>query len=204
MGLFDRARREPAVEEELAARTPPGQTLTDKWPVLTYGETPRIATADWRLSLSGLVEEPRQLTWQDLMALPATRQTCDMHCVTRWSKLGNDFEGVRLKDLLADVPLKPEAAFVMAHSYGGYTTNVPLRNLLEDDVMLAYRYDGAPLAPEHGGPCRLLVPKLYLWKSAKWINGLEFLAKDRAGFWERAGYHMHGDPWTEQRHGWGL
>jgi len=203
VGLFDRARREPLVEKELESRTPPGQTLTDKWPVLTYGETPQITTAAWRLTLSGLVEEPRELTWADLMALPATRQTCDMHCVTRWSRLGNDFEGVRVKDLMTGVRLRPEAAFVMAHSYGGYTTNLPLPDLMQDDVMLACRYDGAALEPEHGGPCRLLVPKLYLWKSAKWINGLEFMAKDRAGFWERAGYHMYGDPWTEQRHGWG-
>src|SRR5262245_17638991 len=130
MGLFDRARREPRVEEEFSARTPPGQILTDKWPVLTYGETPQVATADWRLSVSGLVEEPRQFTWKDLMAMPVTRQTCDMHCVTHWSKLGNLFEGVKVKDFLAGVRLKPEAVFVMAHSYGGYTTNLPLPDLL--------------------------------------------------------------------------
>jgi len=187
---------------------PPGQTLTTKWPVLTYGETPRIETSGWRLRLFGLLDGARHpgaekiLTWEDLQALPVTRMICDMHCVTRWSKLGNHFEGARVRDLLGTVAVLPEATHVMVHASGGYTTNLPLADLTEDDAMLAYGYEGRPLEPEHGGPCRLLVPKLYLWKSAKWISGLEFMDRDRPGFWERAGYHMYGNPWKEERHGW--
>jgi len=202
MGLFDRTRKDPATEQALSDRLPPGQTLTEKWPVLTYGETPGVERADWRLSITGLVEQPRTLTWDDLMAIPPATIVCDMHCVTRWSKLGNEFEGARLRDLLATARVRPEATHLMAHCYGGYTTNVALADLMGDDVLLAYRYEGRPLEPEHGGPCRLLVPKLYLWKSAKWVNGLELMDRDRPGFWERAGYHMHGDPWKEERHGW--
>ncbi|HZI94048.1 MAG TPA: sulfite oxidase-like oxidoreductase [Patescibacteria group bacterium] len=183
-------------------RLPPGQTVTEKWPVLTYGETPRIDTSVWRFKLTGLVDEPTELAWDDLMALPSIRITCDMHCVTRWSKFNSSFEGARVRDLLSMARPRPGATHVMAQSYGGYTTNIPLPDLMGDDVLLAYRYDGKPLEPDHGGPCRLLVPKLYLWKSAKWVNGFELMDKDRPGFWERAGYHMYGDPWKEERHGW--
>lgn len=185
-------------------RIPPGQVQTEKWPVLTYGEPPLIETAEWRFSISGLVEEPAVLTWQDLTSLPLTKVVCDMHCVTRWSKLDNEFEGARVRDLMARVRLKPNASHVMVHGYGGYTTNLPLADLMGDDVLLAYKYEGKPLERDHGGPCRLLVPKLYLWKSAKWVNGFELMAKDRPGFWERAGYHIYGDPWKEERHGWNL
>ena len=195
MGLFDGAKKEPGP-------LPPGQIATDKWPVLTYGETPIVDASQWRLSLSGLVEEPRSVTWDEMLAIPPASIVCDMHCVTRWSKFDNRFEGARVRDLLAMVKVKPEARYVMAHCHGGYTTNVPLADLMGDDVLLAYKYEGKPLEAEHGGPCRLLVPRLYLWKSAKWVNGLELLEKDRPGFWERGGYHMYGDPWKEERHGW--
>lgn len=188
----------------MANRLPPGQSTTVKWPVLTYGETPRIDKKDWRFRLFGLVDEPggeRILTWDDLMRFPAVEIVCDMHCVTRWSKFDNRFTGVRVRELLASVKVRPEARFVMVHGYGNYTTNVPLADLMGDDVLLAFQYEGKDLDVEHGGPCRLLVPGLYLWKSAKWVNGFELLAKDRPGFWEKAGYHMYGDPWKEERHG---
>ena len=184
---------------------PPGQTLTDKWPVLTYGETPRIEPADWRMRVWGLLNEPgdeKVLTWNDLMGLPRASIVCDLHCVTRWSRLGARLEGARVRDLLSGLRISPKATHVMVHSYGGYTTNLPLADLMRDDTLLCYRSEGEPLPAEHGGPCRLLVPHLYLWKSAKWINGIEMMEKDRPGFWERAGYHMYGDPWQEQRHGW--
>jgi DMSO/TMAO reductase YedYZ molybdopterin-dependent catalytic subunit len=202
MGLFDKAKSDTASQDEGRVRLPPGQVATEKWPVLTYGETPQIETKDWRFRAWGLVEQEKILTWDDLLALPAARIICDMHCVTRWSKFDNEFEGAKVRDLLASLNVKPEARYVMVHGYGGYTTNVPIADLMDDDVLLAYKYDGKPLEADHGGPCRLLVPKLYLWKSAKWVNGLEFIEKDKPGFWERAGYHMYGDPWKEERHGW--
>lgn len=185
-----------------AQRVPPGQSVTAKWPVLTYGDTPRVETAAWRLEVTGLVEEPLTLSWHDLMSLPQARITADLHCVTRWSRLGTDLEGVRVRDVLEAARVRPAGTHVMAHCYGGYTTNLPLRDLMRDDVLLAHRHDGRPLDADHGGPCRLLVPHLYLWKSAKWVNGLEVMDQDRPGFWERAGYHMYGDPWKEERHGW--
>ena len=185
-------------------RLPPGQSTTEKWPVLTYGETPRIDKKEWRFRIFGLVDEPggqRILTWDDLMKFPPVEIVCDMHCVTRWSKFNSRFTGVRARDLLNGLKIKPAAKFVMVHGYGDYTTNLPLADLMGDDVLLAFKYEGEELDIEHGGPCRLLVPKLYLWKSAKWVNGFEFIEKDRPGFWERAGYHMYGDPWKEERHG---
>jgi DMSO/TMAO reductase YedYZ molybdopterin-dependent catalytic subunit len=203
--LFGRSAKEPAGEAQTVDQLPPGQVVTRKWPVLTHGETPRIDTKDWRFRFSGLVEEAeerRVLTWEELIAIPPVEIVCDMHCVTRWSKLKARFEGALVRDLLAKVRIKPEATHVMVHGYGDYTTNVPLADLMGDDVLLAYRYEGKPLEPDHGGPCRLLIPRLYLWKSAKWVNGFEFMDRDRPGFWERAGYHMYGDPWKEERHGW--
>ena len=185
-------------------RLPPGQSTTAKWPVLTYGETPRIEKKEWRFRIFGLVDEPggqKIVTWDDLMKFPPVEIVCDMHCVTRWSKFNSRFTGVRARDLLNCLKIKPAAKFVMVHGYGDYTTNLPLADLMGDDVLLAFKYEGEELDIEHGGPCRLLVPKLYLWKSAKWVNGFEFIEKDRPGFWERAGYHMYGDPWKEERHG---
>lgn len=202
MGLFDRAGKDDATEAARRKRLPPGQILTEKWPVLTYGETPRVVPESWRLSVSGLVERPFEIGWDDLTALPVRRIVCDLHCVTRWSRLDSEFEGARVSDLLEKAGVHPDARYMMVHAHGGYTTNLPLAALTADDALLAYRFEGEPLAAEHGGPCRLLVPRLYLWKSAKWVKGLELMREDRPGFWERAGYHMNGDPWKEERHGW--
>jgi DMSO/TMAO reductase YedYZ molybdopterin-dependent catalytic subunit len=180
-------------------RVPPGQVLTYKFPVLHYGSTPRVDPKDWRLKVWGLVEEPREFTWEEFMELPRQRQMCDIHCVTRWSKLDTVWEGVSFREIVRLVKPRPEAKFVMEQAYGGYTTNMALEELLDDDVLLAFNYGDKPLEPEHGGPLRMLVPKLYFWKSAKWLRGLEFIAEDQPGFWEIYGYHMHGDPWTEER-----
>lgn len=182
-------------------RIPPGQYRTTKFPVLTYGETPAVSAREWSLKVWGLVEKPLRLNWEELRALPGKAITCDLHCVTRWSQLDMKWEGVPFREIVKLVSPKPEARFVMQHCFGGYTTNLPLDELYDDNVLLAYGYEGASLAAEHGGPLRMLVPKLYLWKSAKWLNGLEFLASDQPGFWERYGYHNHGDPWTEERFG---
>ena len=182
-------------------RLPPGQRLTDGWPVLHFGEIPRIDLDTWEFTIGGLVEREVTLSWDQFMAMPQARPTTDVHCVTTWSKFDNDWEGVRFRDLMALTAVRPEAKHVMFHCYGGYTTNVPLAELLGDDILLAHRHDGAPLAPEHGWPLRGMIPHLYFWKSAKWVRGIEFIAEDRPGFWEMYGYHMHGDPWTEERYG---
>jgi DMSO/TMAO reductase YedYZ molybdopterin-dependent catalytic subunit len=180
-------------------RLPPGQAITHKFPVLSYGSTPHIDLQAWRLAVWGLVEEPREFTWEEFTQLPRQRQVCDIHCVTRWSKLDTVWEGVPFREIAGLVKPKPEAKFVMEHAYGGYTTNMALEELLDDDVLLAFQYDDKPLEPEHGGPVRMLVPQLYFWKSAKWLRGLEFIAENKPGFWETYGYHMHGDPWIEER-----
>jgi DMSO/TMAO reductase YedYZ molybdopterin-dependent catalytic subunit len=182
-------------------RVPPGQSLTAKFPVLTYGATPRVRREDWRLRAWGLLDAERTWTWDEFLALPSQEQVCDIHCVTRWSKLDTRWRGIPFTAVLGELAPRPEADHVLIHCYGGYTTNMRLDELLTDDVMFAYEYDGQPLEPDHGGPMRLLVPQLYLWKSAKWVNGLEFMAGNRPGFWESYGYHMHGDPWTEERFG---
>lgn len=186
---------------DTAGRTPPGQSLTDKWPVLHYGSVPRIQLSSWRLRLWGEVEEEQTLTWEELLALPQTELTNDIHCVTRWSKLDNRWEGIAIATLMAQIRLKPTASHVLIHSYGGYTTNLPLAELLDESVLLAHHHAGEPLTPEHGWPLRLVVPKLYFWKSAKWIRGFQFLSQDQPGFWEMYGYHNHGDPWREERFG---
>ena len=178
---------------------PPGQFGTEKFPVLTYGATPSFVPENWSFRLFGLTEEPVELTYKQFMSLPKAAMTADFHCVTQWSRLDNMWEGVSIHEVMKLVQLKPEAKFVMAHCDGGYTTNLPLDVLLDDDVLLAYRHDGVDLTPEHGWPLRLLVPKRYGWKSAKWIRGLEFMAKDRPGFWETHGYHNDADPWAEER-----
>ena len=180
-------------------RIPPGQAITHKFPVLSFGSTPHIDLNTWRLKVWGLVAEPREFTWVEFMQLPRQRQVCDIHCVTRWSKLDTVWEGVPFREVVKLVKPLSTAQFVMEHAYGDYTTNVPLAELLNDDVLLAFQYEDQPLNPEHGGPVRMLVPQLYFWKSAKWLQGLEFIDEDRAGFWETYGYHMHGDPWTEER-----
>ncbi|MDH6181541.1 DMSO/TMAO reductase YedYZ molybdopterin-dependent catalytic subunit [Microbacteriaceae bacterium SG_E_30_P1] len=176
---------------------PPGQYLTEDFPVLSAGPTPEIATEDWQFTIS--TETKRySWTWEQFMALPIEEVGTDIHCVTRWSKLGTSWRGVSLDTLFADVDTSYE--FTMAHSYGGYTTNVPLEDLLDGKAWIAFEFDGEPLHPEHGGPARLLVPHLYFWKSAKWVRGLEMLPQDEPGFWEQNGYHMYGDPWQEERY----
>lgn len=185
--------------QEQLKRLPPGQVITQKWPVLTAGPNPRIDLGTWRFRVTGRVKGEYAISWEEFKALPRVRVTADMHCVTRWSRIGTVWEGVSIREILKHAPLLPEARFVTAHSYGGYTTNLPCADLLDDDVLLADTNDGAPLSLDHGGPMRLVVPKLYAWKSAKWLRELEFLEEDRLGFWETYGYHNHGDPWKEER-----
>lgn len=201
--MFRKRLNETELERELRPdgrlRLPPGQSLTEKWPVLHYGGIPRIDLATWEFRMFGLVEQEVKLTWEEFMALPQTTITGDVHCVTRWSKYDNTWTGVHIRDIMALVTPLPEARFVMQHSYGGYTTNIPLDELLGEDVILAHSHNGQPLSKDHGWPMRLVVPKLYFWKSAKWLRAFEFMAGDRPGFWEQYGYHNHGDPWKEER-----
>ena len=180
-------------------RIPPGQFETKKWPVLHAGSTPRVDLESWSLSFAGLVEEPLRLTWRELQALPASRVLADMHCVTRWSMLDNTWEGVLVSDLMKRVRVRPEAKFVLVHAEQGWSTNLPLADFLSEDSLFAWSRNGEELSADHGRPLRLVVPKLYAWKSAKWVRRVEFLADDEPGFWEQNGYHMRGDPWTEQR-----
>ena len=183
-----------------SARLPPGQVRTEKWPVLTYGPTPAVDLGTWTLRCFGQVEEERSWSWREFLDLARVEVTSDIHCVTRWSRFDNRWEGVALSEILRQVRVRPQAVAVMAHSEGGYTTNLSLTDLRDDDVLLAYRHDGRDLEPEHGGPCRLVVPKLYFWKSAKWIRALEFLDVNSPGFWEVNGYHLRADPWKEERY----
>jgi DMSO/TMAO reductase YedYZ molybdopterin-dependent catalytic subunit len=177
---------------------PPGQYLTEDFPVLTAGPTPRVPTDRWELTVSTEVGQKYTWSWQQLVELPAEKITTDIHCVTKWSKLRTRWKGVSLDVLLEDV--ETAADFALVHSYGGYTTNLPLEDLLDGQAWIAYRYDDDDLTPEHGGPARLLVPHLYFWKSAKWVRGIQLLLEDEPGFWETAGYHDYGDPWREQRY----
>lgn len=187
-----------------SARIPPGQSRTKKWPVLDAGGPPKIDLARWRLTVRGLVGREASWRWDEFLKLPRVKVFSDFHCVTRWSRLGNIWEGVSTRELIerAGGPL-PEAAFVMAYGYDrGWNTNLPLADFLAEDALVALEHDGEPLAAEHGGPARLVAPRLYAWKSAKWLESIEIMDRDRAGFWEKNGYHMHGDPWTEERYGW--
>ena len=181
-------------------RVPPGQHLVSSLPVLHAGSVMHVARDSWRLTVDGLVEPSLVLDWEALVALPATSQTCDIHCVTTWSKLDTRWKGVQASTLFNDLLLSPEARHAVIHAYGGWTTNLPLEELIREDVLLAYEYEGRPISDEHGGPVRLLVPRLYFWKSAKWLQRIEVTAKERLGYWERAGYHRLGDPWLEQRY----
>ena len=185
-------------------RIPPGQSRTKKWPVLDAGGPPRIDPGAWKLSVHGMVGEPVEWNWREFTQLPRVRVFADFHCVTRWSRLGNVWEGVSTREILARAGgPRPEAAFVLAHGYDeGFSTNVPLDDFLAEDALVAITHDGEPLSEDHGGPARLIVPRLYAWKSAKWLESIELLQRDQAGFWESCGYHMHGDPWKEERHGW--
>jgi len=180
-------------------RLPPGQALTLEWPVLHHGSVPRFDSETWDFRTFGLVERPLRLTWEEFLNLPRVEVTADFHCVTRWSRFDNRWEGVPFRAIGDRTKPRPEATHVLVHAEEGFTANVPLPDLLADDVLFAFQHDGEPLPAEHGGPLRLVVPKLYAWKSAKWVRGLEFLPHDRAGFWEQNGYHMYGDPWKEQR-----
>ena len=180
------------------AKLPPGQYLTRDFPVLSAGPTPRIPLDRWEFTVTTEAGQTHRWTWEQLLALPAETVTVDIHCVTKWSKLGTTWTGVSLDTLLAD--LESAADYALVHSYGGYTTNLPLEDLLDGQAWLVYRYDGEELAPAHGGPVRLLVPHLYLWKSAKWVRGIQLLLEDEPGFWESVGYHNYGDPWREQRY----
>jgi DMSO/TMAO reductase YedYZ molybdopterin-dependent catalytic subunit len=182
-------------------RIPPGQSRTRKWPVLDAFGTPRVPSADeWRLKIFGLVEHPYELTLAEFQALPRVKVFADFHCVTRWSRLSNVWEGVSTRVLLERAGIKTNASFVVCHAYdNGWTTNLPLADFLADDALLADLHDGEPLSADHGGPVRGMIPQLYAWKSAKWICGIELVEHDQPGYWERGGYHMRGDPWKEER-----
>jgi DMSO/TMAO reductase YedYZ molybdopterin-dependent catalytic subunit len=181
-------------------RLPHGQVLTKKWPVLTYGETPRVDLESWTFRCFGLVEEPVSWTWREFLELPRAEVTSDVHCVTRWSRFDNRWEGVALSEILSRVWVRPEAVAVMVHAEPDYTTNLLLDDLRDADVLLAFKHDGRDLPAEHGGPCRLVAPRLYFWKSAKWVRGLEFMDVNAPGFWEANGYHLRADPWKEERY----
>jgi DMSO/TMAO reductase YedYZ molybdopterin-dependent catalytic subunit len=202
MGFFERNRAALEQRGYDPARLPPGQYFTERFPVLHVGDVPTIAREQWTLRLFGEVASERTIDFDELAALPNADVEVDIHCVTKWSKFDTRWHGVRFRDVMALVDVAPSVTHVVEHAEYGYTTNVPLPLLLDDDVLLTWEYDGEPLEAEHGGPVRLLLPRLYFWKSAKWLRGLEFVTGDRPGFWERNGYHNEGDPWREQRY-WG-
>ena len=188
-------------------RLPPGQSLTLKWPVLHEGNVPRVDLRTWDFRIEGLVEKPVRFTWEEFNRLPQTEIQCDMHCVTRWSRFDNRFEGVLFTEVMKLVTPKPaspaggpEARFAMVRGENGYTANLPLEDLMKPATIFALKHDGEPLSAEHGYPVRLIVPHLYLWKSVKWVRGFELTAQDEPGFWEQNGYHIRGDPWKEQRY----
>ena len=197
MALFSRKDTD---REKWGDRIPPGQKLTEGWPVLHYGSIPKIELETWAFDIGGLVEEPVSFSWEQMMALPQVNLRNDIHCVTTWSKFDNDWTGVRITDLLKGVKLKPEAGHIMVHSYGGYTTNISIDDLVRPENLLAHSHNGEPLSKDHGWPARLVVPHLYFWKSAKWVRGINFIESERPGFWEMYGYHLRGDPWREERY----
>ncbi len=180
-------------------RLPPGQRQVKNWPVLDLGVQPDIPLDKWRLTIDGLVENPVRWTWQDFLGQPELHATSDIHCVTAWSRYDNQWTGISAKHVLRTVQPKPEAKFITFHSFDTYTTNVPL-SAFDNDVLLAHAWEGKPLTRDHGGPLRVVIPKLYFWKSAKWVKRIEFTAEDRPGFWEVRGYHNNGDPWREERY----
>lgn len=185
--------------EDVASRLPPGQYLEKGFPVLSAGPTPQVATSSWTFTLRNGPKPLKSWTWSEFGSLPRTSLNKDIHCVTKWSKFDTRWEGVMFDDLLAAADVTPPTDFILAHSYDGYSTNVPVKDLTGGQAMVALAYDGRPIPPDHGGPARLLVPHLYFWKSAKWVNGLQFTQRDEPGFWELRGYHIYGDPWREQR-----
>ncbi|MGF1494372.1 MAG: sulfite oxidase-like oxidoreductase [Microcoleaceae cyanobacterium] len=184
---------------DMANRIPPGQYLAKGFPVLTYGDTPQVDRETWEFKVWGLVT-PKSFSWSDFMALPQQEFTADFHCVTHWSKLEVKWRGVRVMDFLQQLEIDPKAVHVMEHCYGGYTTNIALEDLQRQENFFAHTLFDEPLPSDHGGPMRLVVPHLYAWKSAKWVNGLEFLDQEALGFWERNGYHRRGEPWAEERY----
>jgi DMSO/TMAO reductase YedYZ molybdopterin-dependent catalytic subunit len=194
------ARRQKEKEMRSAGRLPPGQSLTLKWPVLHYGSVPRFDPATWDFRLWGAVEAPVRLSWTEMQRLPRVRTVSDFHCVTRWSRFDNAWEGIAFQEMIKLAKPKAEARYVLVHAEQGFTANVPLADLDRSHVLLATHHDGEPLTPDHGYPLRLIVPHLYAWKSVKWVRGLEFAERDVAGFWEQNGYHMYGDPFKEQRY----
>jgi DMSO/TMAO reductase YedYZ molybdopterin-dependent catalytic subunit len=198
VGLFDKKPIVEGVNYFGKPKLPPGQTPTSKFPVLTYGETPMIAKDQWRFEVWGLVKK-MEWTWDEFMKLPTSKMRADFHCVTHWSRFDDEWEGVMFRDLLKVLEVKPEAKHVLQHAYGGYTTNLPLEWMMNEDVMLVHTWNGEALPAEHGGPMRVFTPRRYAWKGAKWIKGLEFLAKDKPGFWEVNGYSNSADPWKEER-----
>lgn len=183
------------------SRLPPGQRQVANWPVLDLGVQPHVPIESWRLEIGGLVERPLTLDWQAFMALPQTEDVSDIHCVTQWSRYDNRWQGVSTRSILERVQPRREAAHVLLHGYDGYATNVSLAHFSESDCLIAHSHDGLPLSREHGAPARLVIPRYYFWKSAKWIKRIEFLAVDQPGFWEVRGYHNIGDPWLEERYG---
>jgi DMSO/TMAO reductase YedYZ molybdopterin-dependent catalytic subunit len=195
-GFFGK-RRVPEGEKN---RIPPGQYLTHDFPVLSAGPTPRTPLAQWTLSIEGLVKQPVKWTWEEFLKLPVQTYVVDISCVTKWTHLDMKWKGVSVDTLLEHVELDPKAAFVTAYCDGGYTTNLPIPDIINGQAFVAYEYDDKPLAPEHGGPARLVVPHLYFWKSAKWVRGLRLMEKDKPGFWESLGYNNHGDMWKEERY----
>ena len=180
-------------------RLPPGQILTEKWPVLHYGSVPKVDLSSWSFEVRGLVERPFTLTWEQFRELPRVQVRSDIHCVTRWSRYDNVWDGVAIAEVLERAGVKPDARFAIVFAEQGFTTNLPLSELDQNDVLLADTHDGAPLTPDHGWPLRLVVPRRYFWKSAKWIRGIELARDDRPGFWEQNGYHNEADPWKEER-----
>lgn len=203
MGLFDDLLKRRKQEDDVRSqnRLPPGQSLTDRFPVLTYGPIPKFDPKTWDLRVFGEVEKEMRWTWDEFLKLPMTTIKTDIHCVTRWSKFDTVWEGVKFNEFVKLFGVKPEAKYVIAHCEYGYTTNLPLEMMMDDDVLLAYKYAGELIEPEHGAPVRTLVPKKYFWKSAKFLRGLEFSVEDKPGFWEQGGYHNEGDPWREERFG---
>jgi DMSO/TMAO reductase YedYZ molybdopterin-dependent catalytic subunit len=197
-GFISRGFRGRRRESAVADRIPPGQYLERGFPVLSAGPTPHTPLDRWDFRIEGAVERPNRWTWDEFQALPREQITADIHCVTKWSKLDTQWEGVPVRTLLDRVA--SDARYVIAFCDGGYTTNLPIADVLDGKAWIVYSYDGAPLAPEHGGPARLLVPHLYFWKSAKWVRGLRLVDEDRPGFWESLGYNNYGDPWKEQRY----
>lgn len=181
-------------------RLPPGQYHTKKWPILTYEPTPTFDPGAYRFKVWGEVEHPFELSWEELLSLPRVQLTADFHCVTTWSRYDNTWEGVHIREILGRASPTADAQYVMVHSFTNYTTNLPLASLDDEDVLIAFKHDGEELEPKHGGPVRLIIPKLYAYKSAKWLSGLEFLTEDRPGFWEIRGYSNSADPWKEERY----